>query len=153
MRAEDLGRVESAVDPDNGLAFLRQRARLVVGQSLGEGELACDLLVAFQVLEIRRRGNDGHQLRAAFGGLADLLDAHPVGFFVQLRPVGLELRVGGELIVVADIEAKMLLRRGHGLRRDDRCQQQHKEGRQDSALVGLPHSHPPEETERSTITR
>ena len=38
MRAEDLGGVQTAVDPDDRLAFLRQRVRLVVGESFGERE-------------------------------------------------------------------------------------------------------------------
>ena len=32
VRAEHFGRVQAAVDPDDRLAFLRQRARLIVGQ-------------------------------------------------------------------------------------------------------------------------
>ena len=36
LRAEHLGRVQAAVDPDDRLAFLRQRARLLVGQPLGQ---------------------------------------------------------------------------------------------------------------------
>ena len=34
--AEDLGGVQAAVNPDDGFAFLRQRARLIVGQAFGE---------------------------------------------------------------------------------------------------------------------
>ena len=40
LRAERLGGVQAAVDPDNGLAVLRQRARLLVGQALGQREAA-----------------------------------------------------------------------------------------------------------------
>ena len=40
LRAEHLGRVQAAVDPDDGLAFLGERARLVVGQPLGMREPA-----------------------------------------------------------------------------------------------------------------
>ena len=99
------------------LPSLRQRARLVVGQPFGGGQPARDLLVAIELLVVLRRRDDRHQLRAAFGGLADLHHLHPVGLLVELLPVLDELRVGGELIVVADVEAEVLLGRGDGLRR------------------------------------
>ena len=38
VRAEHLGRVQAAVDPDDRLAFLRERVRLIVGQPLGARE-------------------------------------------------------------------------------------------------------------------
>ena len=40
LRAERLGGVQAAVDPDDRLAFLRQRARLLVGQPLGVARAA-----------------------------------------------------------------------------------------------------------------
>ena len=40
LRAERFGGVQPAVDPDNGLALLRERAGGVVGQALGAGEAA-----------------------------------------------------------------------------------------------------------------
>ena len=36
LRAEHFGGVQAAVDPDDRLAFLRQRARLIVGQPFGD---------------------------------------------------------------------------------------------------------------------
>jgi hypothetical protein len=45
--------VQAAVDPDDRLAFARQRARLGVGEVLGERERARDVFVARQVLVIR----------------------------------------------------------------------------------------------------
>ena len=47
LRAEHFGGVQAAVDPDHGLAFARERARLVVGEALGQREAARDVLVAF----------------------------------------------------------------------------------------------------------
>ena len=40
LRAEHFGRVQAAVDPDDGLAVARELTRLLVGQTLGERELA-----------------------------------------------------------------------------------------------------------------
>ena len=40
LRAEHFGRVQAAVDPDDRLAFLRELARLVVGEPVGQRELA-----------------------------------------------------------------------------------------------------------------
>src|SRR3954453_18020551 len=53
-------------------------------------------------------------MRTAFLRLADFDHLHPVRLFVQLVPVLDELVVGGELVVVADVEAEELLRRSEG---------------------------------------
>ena len=49
MRADDFGRVQAAVDPDDRLAFLRQRARLLLGEAAGAVQLLRDLLVAIEL--------------------------------------------------------------------------------------------------------
>ena len=88
LRAEHLGRVESAVDPDDRLALPRQPARLrrpsqpSASASRREMSLYCR-----QVLVIGRGGDDRHQLRPAFGRLADLLQHHAVRLRVELAPV------------------------------------------------------------------
>ena len=46
LRAEHFGRVQAAVDPDDGLAVLRELARLLVGEAVGERQPAVDVLVA-----------------------------------------------------------------------------------------------------------
>ena len=112
LGAERLGRVQAAVDPHHRLPFLRQRARLVVGQPLGERQPPRDLLVARKLPVILRRSDDRHPLRPPFGGLPHVLEDHPVRLFVERLPVGLDLRVVGELVVVADVEAERLFRRG-----------------------------------------
>ena len=109
VRSEHLGGVQPAVEPHHGLALLRERARLVVGQPIDCREPPRDFLVAIELLEVLGRRDDRHQLRAAFGRLADLDDLHPIGFLVELLPVLDELVVGRELIVVADVEAEELL--------------------------------------------
>ena len=74
LRAERLGGVQAAVDPDDRLAFARERARLVVGQPFGQRQAPRDVLVPREVLVVLRRRHDRHQLLAALGGLADRLE-------------------------------------------------------------------------------
>ena len=127
MRAEHFGGMQSPVEPDDAFAFFRKGTRLLVGQPLGLRELPRNLLVALELLVVFRRRDDRHQLRAALSGLADLDHFHAVGLFVELLPVVDELCVGRELVVVADVEPEVLLRRRHGrcrLRRHTRGSQQ-----------------------------
>ena len=76
LRAERFGRVQPAVDPDDRLAFLRQRARLIVGQPLGERQPARDVAVAREVLVVRRRRDDRHPLGPPLGGLPHVVERH-----------------------------------------------------------------------------
>ena len=78
LRAEDLSSVQAAVDPNDGFAFGGKRARLVVSKPLGRRKPARDLFVAIELLVVLRRGNDSHEHRPAFGGLADLDELHPI---------------------------------------------------------------------------
>ena len=112
LRAERFGCVEPAVNPDDGLAFLGERTRLFVAQSLGVREPRRDLLVARELLVVLRRGHDRHQLRAALGRLADGLDDDARRLFGELLPVGRDLLVVGEEVVVAEVVAELLERRG-----------------------------------------
>ena len=65
VRADHFGRVQAAVDPDDRLAFLRQRARLLLGHAARAVQLLRDLLVAIELGEVLRRGDD--RRRAAAG--------------------------------------------------------------------------------------
>ncbi len=110
VRAEDFGGVETAVEPDDGFAFAR-RAR--VASSSVPSPIARrrdDVLVAVELLEVLRRRDDRHELRATFGRLPDLLHDHAVGLGVDLLPVFLELIVVRQLPVVADVEPEEFLR-------------------------------------------
>ena len=49
LGAEDLGGVEAAVDPDDGLALGGERAGFVLGDALGMRQPPRDLLVAVEV--------------------------------------------------------------------------------------------------------
>ena len=50
-----------------------------------------------------------HELRPAFGRVANLYKLHPVGFGRQFLPIGRELPVIRETVVVAQVEAEVLL--------------------------------------------
>ncbi len=120
LRAEHLGGVQAAVDPDHRLAFLRQRPRLVVGQALGLRQPPRDLAVTVELLEVLGRGDDRHQLVAALGGLADALHDHAIRLGVQLAHVLRELRVVGQDVVGTNLVAEELLRSGDLQRRRGR---------------------------------
>ena len=112
MRAQNFAGVQSAVDPHHGLAFVSQRAGLIVRESFGECELARDFLVSRQMLMIFGRGQDRHPLRTPFFRLPDLHQLHAVGLGGQLLPPGRQLRVIGQVVIVADVESERFLRRG-----------------------------------------
>jgi hypothetical protein len=113
IRAEHFGGMETAVEPDDRLAFLRQRLRLRVGEPLALREAHRDLLVPREVLEILGSRDDRSELRPSLGRLAELDDLHPVRLGVRLLPVRHELVVIRQPVVVADIVAEELLRRRH----------------------------------------
>ena len=102
--------MKAAIDPHDSLPFAREPVRLVVAQSLRQREPPRDVAVLRQRAMIRRRRHDRHQLRTAFGGLADFLDRQPVGFGVELSPVLRELRIVRELVVIPDAVSRGNLR-------------------------------------------
>ncbi len=111
LRAEGLRRVQPAVDPDDGFAFLRERARVRVAHALGERKPARDVLVPIDLRVVGRRRDDGHEHRPAFGRLADLDDVQAVRDLGELGPVVGELLVVGEEVVVADVVLPLVDRR------------------------------------------
>ena len=116
------------------LPCLRERARFGFADAVGEREPARDVFVSARGCVVGRRGDDRHQLRPALGGLADLLHGHPVGLGVELAPVVGDLRVVGELIIVAEGEAELFFRAGDvGLRRGRREQGGRKQRRRPRA--------------------
>ena len=76
-----------AIDPHDRLAFLRERARLVVGHALGKRKPLRDRLIVRQSRVVGRRGDDGHEVRPALGGLADFLHDHAIGLAIEPAPV------------------------------------------------------------------
>ena len=132
LGADDLSGVETAVDPDHGLALDRELAGFRFGQSLGQGQPGRDLLVAGEIPMVLGRRDDGHDHCPAFGCPSDIDHGHAVGELVQLFPIGDGLRVVDELIVVADVESEFLfggrkLSLGRG-RETQNGQQQNRDG-------------------------
>ena len=122
LRAGHFGGVQAAVDPDDDLAFLRQRSRLGLADAARQRQPARDLLIPRAVLEVRFARDDRDDHVAALGALADALDADAIGRGVELREVVEELFVAGELVVVAGSEAEDVLGLGHRDRPRRRCQ-------------------------------
>ena len=87
MGSQHLGGMQSAVDPHYRLAFPGKLSRLVVRQPFGQRQPAGDLLVPGQVPVVLRRGDDRHQMRPSFRGLADLHQNHSGGLTFELPPV------------------------------------------------------------------
>ena len=108
--------MQAAVDPHDRLAVPRELARLIVGEAVGERQLAVRLLDELQPPMVLGRRDDGRQLGPAFFGLADLGHDHALGLHVELPEVIDVLRVVDEVVVVADGVAELVLRR-----RDPRC--------------------------------
>ena len=77
LRAEHLGGVQAAVDPDDRLAVPRELPRLVVGQPFGQREPAVDVLVAAPAgVWFSGEVMIAVQLGPPFCGLADVDDRH-----------------------------------------------------------------------------
>ncbi len=117
LRAKHLGRVQAPVDPDDRFAVPRELPRLVVGDAVGERELAVRLLDERQLPVILRRRDDRRHLAAAFLGLPDLDDLHALGLRIHLLEIVEVLRVVDEPVVVADLPAELVLRPGDLRRR------------------------------------
>ena len=123
--ADDFGGVESAVDPHDCLAFLRECARLRIGESLRVREARRDVLEAREPLVIRGRRHDGHEMRTAFSRLAHLVEHHAIGLAIQRAPVRGHLPVACEEVVVAEVGAECFHgRRDAGLRAGERRERQ-----------------------------
>ena len=112
LDAEDLVRMEAAVDPDDGLALGGQRAGLFLADALGLGEPAGDLPVALEVGPVGGGGDGRHPLIAPFRGLADGLQRHAVRLLGEEVPVVGEALVVDELVVGAEAVAELLFRGG-----------------------------------------
>uniref|UniRef100_A0A0N5A4K1 LigA n=1 Tax=Parastrongyloides trichosuri TaxID=131310 RepID=A0A0N5A4K1_PARTI len=114
LRRHRLGGVQAAVDPHYGLAFGGQGAGLVLADALGLGQAPRDLLIAVDVGQVLRRGDDREVLRPSFRRATDLQQLHPVGLPRQGMQIALELGVGDQAIVRSDLMAERLQRRGQG---------------------------------------
>ncbi|MNN67146.1 hypothetical protein D3C81_1827650 [compost metagenome] len=98
--------VQATVDPHHRPALRGQRTRCRVAitrtrQTLGNAA------IFLQSRQVGRRGSDQHQLRATFGGLAQLDQLETIRRGRNLAEIRLGLRVIGEHVVIANIESKM----------------------------------------------
>ena len=125
VRAEDFRRVQTAVEPNDRLAFLRQRVGLLVRQVFALRQLHRDVPVLLEQLEVGRIGDDRRHLGTTFTRLADFDRLHAVGLAVDLLPVREELVVVRQPVVVADVVAEELLRRRDMALRADRARREH----------------------------
>ena len=109
LAVHHLGGVHAGVDPHGRLALAGERVGLVIGQPLGQRQLARDLLLPIEIGKIRGRRDDRHPLLAPFRGLADRDELHAIalaGDLVQPLP---DLRIVGEKVVGARRAADHLL--------------------------------------------
>ena len=120
-RAEHLGGVQAAVDPHDRLALGRERVGLIVGQTFRVCEPLRRFLVAREVLQIVRGGDDRHQLGTALGRVPDGVQHHAGGLPRELLPVCEQLGVGRQLVIGAEVEAQGFLGRGNAALGQDRC--------------------------------
>ena len=102
----DLGGVEAAVDVHERAPFARERARLLVGESLGMREPLRDLAIVIELREVLGRGDHGERPRVAGGGLADVDELDPVARGREPLEVADRFVVRRELVVGADGEAE-----------------------------------------------
>jgi len=59
-------------------------------------------------LEVLRRGDDEHPLGAAFLGAPHVHQPHAVGLGGEFFEIRLGLRVGGQMVIIANRETEML---------------------------------------------
>ncbi len=136
---EHLGRMQAAINPDDGFPVPGELSRCLVGQPFGQGKPAVEFLELGELLVVFRRRDDRGQLGTALLRLSNLDNGHAVRFPGQLADVRDVLRVIGEEVVVADIVTEMFFRARNRLRRrpgrlrhqrpradrDQQCQQRH----------------------------
>ncbi len=77
---------------------------LVIRKAVREGQSTGDILKPFQIADVRGRADDGHVLPPALGRRADIHQLHAIGFRRQLLPIGFELGVIGDLVILAEVE-------------------------------------------------
>ena len=111
LRPQNFRRMDSTIDPDHGFTFSGESAGLIVRYAFGMGKALRDFLISSQLLMVLRRSDDRQVDRPAFGRFANLLDVYSIGFVVELLQVIDVLRIVDQNVVVADVEAKLLLRR------------------------------------------
>src|SRR4029450_7669588 len=113
LRPGDLGRVQTAVDVDDWLAFAREGQRTCLAQTLRPRQLAGDLAVAIDLLQIGGRRDQREVELATLARGAGLDEDHPIADGVELPEVVDGLVVGRQLGFGAGYEADAGLGRGN----------------------------------------
>ena len=132
---ENLGGVEAAIDPDDGLALDREAKRLFTAHAVGLREATGDFLVALEVGVVLRRGDDRLDVGPPLLGIADRVQNHPVGFVGQHDEVLVERFVVEKHIVGADFVPEVF-----GRRRDPvLCLEWHRDEEGDDGRRGKSH--------------
>ena len=106
LGAGELRRVQAAVDVDERLAFTRQPAGLLIGQSFRMRQPARDLAVAVDALEVLLRRHQREVIGPPLRRGAGFDQPHVVRCGVDFLEVVDHLVVGGELVVGARLEAE-----------------------------------------------
>ena len=106
LGAGELRRVQAAVDVDERLAFTRQPAGLLIGQSFRMRQPARDLTVAVDALEILLRRHQREVIGPPLRRGAGFDQPHVVRCGVDFLEVVDHLVVRGELVVGARLEAE-----------------------------------------------
>ncbi len=106
--------MQAAIDPDHGFAFARQRVRLIVRQSFGVRQALRNLFIVVEILDVGGRAEIiAIYWRPAFLGGPDIHQLHAIGFSGEFVPIGIQLGVIGDLVIVAQIESERFLRGGN----------------------------------------
>ena len=113
LRSGDFGRVQAAVDVDDRLAFAGQGQRPSLAQALRPRQLAGDLAIAIDLLQVRRRRDQREVELAALARGARLDQGHPIAGGVELPEVVDGLVVGGQLRFRAGCKAENGFRSGN----------------------------------------
>ena len=127
LRAQHFGGVQSAVDPDDDLAFARQARAVAESTPSRLRESARDVLVAREIAVIGRARDDRHDLRTSLFRHADGVEHDAVALAGHLREVLMQLGVVRQHVVGADLVPEERFGRGDarlrigGGGRQERC--------------------------------
>jgi hypothetical protein len=80
LGADRLGGVEAAIDPNDRLAFFRERMRLILGDVLRARQLLADLPIVLEIFHVLGSAHDRHVLMPSLGRQPDVDQLHAIGF-------------------------------------------------------------------------
>jgi hypothetical protein len=141
LRRADLGRVDRRRDREHGLALLEDLVALGVGRRAAlEVQLPLELLVAIQVLQRLAARDLERDERIAVRRLAQLAEADAIARARHELHVVDDPVPPRELVVAADAEAEVLVRRLQGRRLRARAEaERHEAGDEQNVSPGHAH--------------